>query len=222
MKTLVLICCASLATEVAFAAAEAVVPMTRQTKRSLFENERRHDFWGRKVLPAELASKELLSSSPTDVVWTIAMPIDEGDRLRFIKATFRKGRFVSGTMSYMGLPDVNLSAADFRALRNDFPMLVVCGKEGFPAYLLRPRKKELAKPVPEKQILSLRLDPLREIYGDGFLTGILRLEIQTKGICCRVMFSGSDGKISKFPPSLLEGVAFRGCERCAGGLDLRS
>lgn len=178
----------------AFAGADADVPMTRQLRRSLFENERRQDFWGRMVLPAEISAKEFSSFSATDVVWTIAMPIDKGDRLRFVKATFRKGRFVSGTMFYMGLPEVNLSADDFSALQDNFPMLAVCGTKDSPACLFRPRKTELTKPVPEKQILSLQLDPLREIYGDGFLTAILRLGVLTKDICCCVIFSGPDGK----------------------------
>lgn len=186
-------CVATLASATFAAATPA--PSSREEMRKAFERHWTPKFYNREIRPAELVAREFAELSSARMDWTFALPVDDGSRLRFITATFEKGRFVSGTMHVMGLPDVSLTADDFKALRRTFPMLAVCDRKEAPACLFRPKIKNLKMPVPARQKLGIGLDPLREIYGEGFLSAvILRLCASPGAIRCRVTLTGSDGK----------------------------
>lgn len=183
---------------------------TRSMARDEFHREWIPAFAGRKVLPAELAEKGLSDFTANDVVWTIALPVGDDRRLRFIKATFKNGAFVSGTLHLMGLPAASLTPRDFALLRRRFVMLAVCDRPDAPACLFRPMGKPMVKPVPKRQALGLGVAPLDEIYGDPFLSEFGSLAVKNRDkLHCRVGFIGPEGR--KFP--LGEVQSSRGHER---------
>ena len=166
-------------------------PPTRREARVAFEKEWVPYFAGRKMLPAELVAKEFADISATGAVWTIALPLDDGSRLRFAKVMFKKGKFVSGTMHYMGLPEVALTADDFAELRNRFPMLAACsGKESL-ACLFRPREKKLRRAIVNP--IQISIGPFGELYGTKFLSALGRLKVQTGDLSWRVDLTRADG-----------------------------
>lgn len=57
--------------------------------------------------------------------WVIALPLKNDARVRFIKAEFKGGAFVSGEMRKLGLKPEKVDAKAFAALREDFAMLAV-------------------------------------------------------------------------------------------------
>ena len=61
--------------------------------------------------------------------WVIALPLKNDARVRFIKAEFKGGAFVSGEMRKLGLKPEKVDATAFAALREDFAMLVVRADE---------------------------------------------------------------------------------------------
>lgn len=177
---------------------EAKAEATRRSARAAFEAAWAPSFEARRVLPAERADKEYADFTATGVVWAIALPVDSDSRLRFVKATFGKdGTFASGTMAWMGLPEVKLSADDFAALRRDFPMLAVCDRKDAPACLFRPPQRQMSKRVPAQHAVGLMIDPLRELYGEAFLEALKRLRVDYGSVRCRVDNIGPDGM--KFP-----------------------
>jgi len=176
------------------AEAEKKTPvMTRHVARGAFEGMWTKAFSGRKVFPSELVAKEYADFTATGVVWTIALPVADDGRLRFVKASFRDGAFASGTMHWMGLPAVRLSADDLAALRKTFSMLAVCDRRDAPAVLFHAQERRLTKRVPEQHALNLGIDPLRELYGEAFLEAVRRLRVDLGTVRCRVVWKGPDG-----------------------------
>ena len=57
--------------------------------------------------------------------WVIALPLRNDVRVRFIKAEFKDGTFVSGEMCKLGLRPEKVDAKAFAALREEFAMLAV-------------------------------------------------------------------------------------------------
>lgn len=57
--------------------------------------------------------------------WLFALPVARDERLRFARATFEDGRFVKGNLSVFGLPPKAVTAAEFEALRDGFPMIAI-------------------------------------------------------------------------------------------------
>lgn len=176
-------------------AADVEKSATRAEMRKQFEGEWRKQFFSRIVLPAELVEREHPELAATNMTWKIALPLDEGGRLRFILANFERGRFVSGTMVMMGLPEVQLTAKDFDALREVFPMLAACDRKEVPLCLHHPRSAKMKRPVPEDQKVAAGLDPLRTIFGDAFLFSmVFRLGANPERLRLRADLIGPDGK----------------------------
>lgn len=57
--------------------------------------------------------------------WTIALPLKNDERVRFISAEFKDGQFVRGSLIRMGFKPHGLDAKRFAALREEFAMLAI-------------------------------------------------------------------------------------------------
>ena len=63
--------------------------------------------------------------APGVTKWTIALPLKNDERVRFITAEFKDGQFVRGALHRMGLRSSGLDAKRFAALREEFAMLAI-------------------------------------------------------------------------------------------------
>lgn len=172
------------------AAALAAVPASQT--RSAFEAEQGKPFAVRKAVPAGLIDKSL-RSGPDAAEWTFVLPLDSGTRLRFAKVTFKDGKYADGTMHYFGLPEMKMTADEFAALRQKFPMAGVCANPDMPVCLFHPTETALSRPMPEEQADGLGFSPISELYG-SLITSLGRLRVKTDEVAFRVDFTDAEGR----------------------------
>jgi len=186
----VLAACAAFSVE---AAKKELSP--RDAARLAFEKPYLDLFVGRtvEVEKKEVRSKSEEGRSEGERAWTFALPIDRTERLRFAKVTLDGATFVKGTLAYFGLPEQELTAAEFRELRATFPMLGTTGGKGEPARLFAPTSKPLAYPVPQRVQRSLRVDVLGDLYGNFLAAVAGRLKVKAGDVAYRVTYFDKDG-----------------------------
>lgn len=183
MKRIAVVVLAACAAFSAVAAKKELSP--RETARLAFEKPYLDLFAGRTV--------EVESGETGERAWTFALPIDRTERLRFAKVTLDGETFVKGTLAYFGLPEQELTAAEFRELRATFPMLGTAGGKGEPARLLAPTSKPLTYPVPVRMQRALKIDVLGDLYGNFLTTVAGRLKVKAGNVAYRVTYFDKDG-----------------------------
>jgi len=95
-------------------------------KRTAFEAAEGGAFRRTKVVACDAASAEARFDAPGATgSWSIMLPYSLDDRVRFIDATFKDGKFVSGELKTFGRKPEKLDAKRFEVLRRDFPMIAV-------------------------------------------------------------------------------------------------
>jgi hypothetical protein len=112
-----------------------------------------------------------------DSEWIIAMPLKNDSRIKFVKARFKDGKFVSGDLMKFGLKSEKIDEAAFEALRYESAMLAVKEGEGgkgrvcafYPAGKVKPSVRNNLIPHGN----NIMLDPDR--YYLGKLCGIDRV-----------------------------------------------
>jgi len=174
---------------VAMASPAAKTPETVKDARRAFESEWGASFGPKKALPARFCASDAEAFGADEAEWRCVLPLDDGDRLRFLCVTLRGGAFVRGTLHYFGIAPMTLTAAEYQQLRRDFPLAAVPAAASAPEQvrLLAPTSRTLAKPIPPKMATSLRIDPFGELFGRFADVLAHRLRVKTDGIAFRVV-----------------------------------
>jgi len=154
--------------------------------RAAFNKQEGEVFRGTKAADYRtLAAADRFDQAPGAVKWTIALPLKNDSRVRFVEAEFKDGQFVKGEMRKLGLKPEVLDAQAFAALRQDFAMLAVktgtSGKDRLCAFYPAGKVSDTQKQNLIRYGVQMRVDPNGRYVGG--LCGIAGpLGVDLKGV----------------------------------------
>ena len=110
-----------------------------------------------------LPDEARFDKAPGATKWTIALPLKNDARVRYISADFKDGAFVRGSLYKMGLRPEGLDAKKFAALREEFAMLAIdpesAGKNRVCAFYPAGKVKDVQKNDLIRYGVQMRVDP---------------------------------------------------------------
>lgn len=112
---------------VACAAEQPVSPLKAAAeKRAAFEAAEGGVFRRARVVACDAADENARFDAPGATgSWSIMLPYSQDERVRFVDATFKNGKFVAGELKTFGRKPEKIDAKRFEALRREFPMIAV-------------------------------------------------------------------------------------------------
>ncbi|MBQ3315273.1 MAG: hypothetical protein IJG70_04865 [Kiritimatiellae bacterium] len=112
---------------VACASEQPVSPLKAAAeKRAAFEAAEGGVFRRARVVACDAADENARFDAPGATgSWSIMLPYSQDERVRFVDATFKNGKFVAGELKTFGRKPEKIDAKRFEALRREFPMIAV-------------------------------------------------------------------------------------------------
>ena len=112
---------------VACASEQPVSPLKAAAeKRAAFEAAEGGVFRRARVVACAAADENARFDAPGATgSWSIMLPYSQDERVRFVDATFKNGKFVAGELKTFGRKPEKIDAKRFEALRREFPMIAV-------------------------------------------------------------------------------------------------
>lgn len=143
--------------------------------------------------PEEVKASDDFLRAPGTTSWTIALPVAEDARLRFVEATFSGGRFSRGELKTFGNKPEKLNAKQFQALRERFPM-AASKHGGDRASVVYPAKRTPTRVKTPAHPQSIRHDAVAHLVGREFLNAVRsQLGVNVGELHYEVAFEGPDG-----------------------------
>lgn len=143
--------------------------------------------------PEEVKASEDFLRAPGTTSWTIALPVSEDARLRFVEATFSGGKFSRGELRTFGNKPEKLTAKQFETLRERFPM-VASKRGGDRASVVYPAKRTPTRVKTPAHPTSIRHDAVSYLVGAAFLQAVRgQLGVNAGELHYEVAFEGPGG-----------------------------
>ena len=143
--------------------------------------------------PEEVKASDDFLRAPGTTSWTIALPVADDSRLRFVEATFSGGKFSRGELKAFGCKPEKLTAKQFETLREQFPM-VASKRGGDRASVVYPAKRTPTRVKTPAHPMSIRLDAVPHLVGASFMQAVRgQLGVNAGELHYEVVFDGPGG-----------------------------
>jgi len=159
-------------------------------------------FKGNAVASDAIEAKYDFERATGEGTWQIALPVDDDDRVRFLEAVIRNGKFVRGKMYTFGFQEEKITAVRFARLRAESMMVA---RRGGSVHVVKRGGKELpqelavyaptsrplrykAPPHPD----GIRIDPCGRVLGNSRKL-FDRIAVSLSTLAYDVMLEGPEG-----------------------------